>query len=120
LIEIRISDYNYAFRGLQYQKDTANQTLCDAMRPLRSQVSFLLGTPPSVRSPKVQEDRAARISKPTSGVNTGDSRLRLSSGRKKKTCEDLGSIHRRFPPSLVFGSEDEDSRGPVNRSVTAE
>jgi len=36
-----------------------------------------------------------------------------------KNIEANGSEHRRFPPSLVFGSEDEDSRGPVDGSVTA-
>ena len=36
-----------------------------------------------------------------------------------KNIEANGSEHRRFPPSLVFGCEDEDSRGPVDGSVTA-
>ena len=53
----------------------------------RGSEGLLLGTPPSVRSPKVREDRAARTLKPT-GVNIEDSRLRLSSGLKTKTRED--------------------------------
>jgi len=48
--------------------------------------------------------QGARILKPTSGVNKGDSCLRSSSGRMTKTREDLGSVHRMFPSSLVFGS----------------
>ena len=67
--------------------------------------------------------QGARILKPTSGVNTGDSRLRLSSGRKTRTREDLRSVHRRFPrfpPSLVFGSEAEDARRPDDASIGEE
>ena len=36
-----------------------------------------------------------------------------------KNIEANGSEHRRFPHSLVFRSQDEDSRGPVDGSVTA-
>ena len=48
----------------------------------------MLGTPPSVRSPKVREDKTACALKPTPGANKEDVRLRWYSGGKPKIRED--------------------------------
>ena len=51
----------------------------------RGSEGLLLGTPPSVRSPKVREDRKSRTLKPMPTESTEVARLRLSSCRKAKT-----------------------------------
>ena len=48
----------------------------------------MLGTPPSVRSPKVRKDKTACALKPTPGANKEDVRLRWYSGGKPKIRED--------------------------------
>ena len=46
------------------------------------------GTPPSVRSPKVREDKTPRALKPTLGASAEVDSLRYSSGWNAKTSED--------------------------------
>ena len=56
-------------------------------------LSFVLGTPPSVRSPKVREDQIARAPEPD----------------ERRECQ----------PSLLFGQEAEDTRRWDNTSIEA-
>ena len=48
----------------------------------------MLGESPSVRSPKVREDKTPRALKPTPGASAEVDSLRYSSGRNAKTGED--------------------------------
>ena len=48
----------------------------------------MLGTPPSVRSSNVREDKTPRALKPTPGASAEVDSLRYSSGRNAKTGED--------------------------------
>ena len=57
----------------------------------RGSEGLLLGTPLSVRSPKVRKDKTAGTLKPTRGTSAEDTRLRRSSDRMTKTGEDLAT-----------------------------
>ena len=47
----------------------------------------MLGTPPSVRSPKVREDKTTRSLKPTPGASAEVDSLRYSSGRTRRQAK---------------------------------
>ena len=85
----------------------------------RGSKGLLLGTPPSVRSPKVREDRKSRTLKPMPTTSMEVARLRVRRRRQdtKNTEADARSKRGGGQSSLFFGSEREDRRRPDDASI---